>query len=138
MPCRHPPELLDPAKAAFDQITVLVMALVKFPLLPAVAFQGDDRLGFAFLDLFQHGIRIVGLVGQYRTSNDTIQQRNGLGHVMHLAAGQAPLCQLAKPLDHGMDLGALAAPRAAKGLLFALFWCARRMSVYPDNRAVNK
>jgi hypothetical protein len=66
MPCRNPPELLDPAKEALDQVAVFVLLRVKFPLLFAVVFQGDNRPRPSFFKLGQQVVGIVGLVGQHR------------------------------------------------------------------------
>lgn len=121
MPCRNPPELLDPAKEALDQVTVLVLFRIKFPLLLAVAFQGDDCLCPGFFKLGQQAVGIVSLVRQHRFRRKPIQQPDGLGNVMHLPAGQAPTGELPQPLDHRMGFGARPATRTPKGL-FSLFW----------------
>ena len=62
--CRNAPEVLQPAKAALDDIAAFVGFLIMADFLFAVGFAWDDRLDAALLEKGADCIGIVAFVGE--------------------------------------------------------------------------
>ena len=63
--CGQPAKLLEATKKAFDFVAVPVEVSVNYALDEAILFTGNHGLGPEGGHAGEHGVRIVGFVGQY-------------------------------------------------------------------------
>lgn len=86
----------------------------------AMAARRDHRLDLVGGQMVEDGIGVVSLVGTHRMGLQALQQRQRLGAVASLAAGQSESGQRAQAFDEGVNLGAQSAARSTERLV-ALF-----------------
>ena len=112
------PEVLEPAKAALDDISAFVSALVEAMDDNAVGFVGDDRLGAATYDLAAKVVAVIPFVGEERAhgrrERQNIWRRRNIGIV---AWGQVQDDRPAERIAQRMDFCRAASTRAADCLI---------------------
>jgi hypothetical protein len=111
-------EVLEPAKAALDDISAFVSALVEAMDDNAVGFVGDDRLGAATYDLAAKVVAVIPFVGEERAhgrrERQNIWRRRNIGIV---AWGQVQDDRPAERIAQRMDFCRAASTRAADCLI---------------------
>src|SRR5438045_3816662 len=76
---------------------------------------------------------VIALVGDHADEGEALDQRAGLGGLVHLSGGENHPQGMTERIDRDVDLGAQAAARPADGLISsppfapAACWCARTM-----------
>ena len=111
-------EVLEPAEAAFDDVTPLVDALVEGMDDDTVGLVGDDRGCASFDDVGPQFVTVVAFVGDEGARGRRLRQhvRRG-GDVGRLAGGKMKNDRPAAPIAQAMDFGRASAARAADGLI---------------------
>jgi hypothetical protein len=110
---RDPTEILEPAKAALDDIALLVGLLVMADLVLAVGFAGNDSLDAALFEESSDRIGVIAFVGE-----QFLDARNEANAgFRHDAIGNVAWCQdedprPAKLIDYRVDLAVAAALRS--------------------------
>jgi hypothetical protein len=111
-------EILEPAKAALDDISAFVGAFIEAMDDDAVGFVGDDGLGAATNDFTAKVVAIIRFVGEERAhgrrERQNIGRRRDIGI---LAWGQMQDDGPAKRIAQRMDFGRAASARAADCLV---------------------
>ena len=111
-------EILEPAKAALDDISAFVGAFIEAMDDDAVGFVGDDGLGAATNDFTAKVVTIIRFVGEERAHGRRERQNIGRrGDVGILAWGQMQDDGPAKRIAQCMDFGRAASARAADCLV---------------------
>ena len=112
------PEVLEPAEAAFDDISAFVGALVEAMDDDAVGFVGDDGLGAPTNDFATEVVAIIPFVSKEcahgRRERQNIGRRRDIGI---LAWGQMQDDRSAERIAQRMDFCRTASPRAADCLV---------------------
>ena len=112
------PEVLEPAKAALDDISALVGAFVEAMDNDAVGFVGNDRLGSAAHDFAAKVVAVIPFVGEERAHGRRERQNIGRGcNIGILAWGQMQDDRPAERIAQRMDFCRAASTRAADGLV---------------------
>jgi hypothetical protein len=136
-PCCDASELLEPAEAAFDEMTLGIEVLVDRVLLRTrwiVRDDGDRPLrGNGLTEV----IGIVGRVGHDDLSGKALDQRSGLRDVAAVACGEAQSDRTPQAPDGETGLGAQAAARAADCLIFRPPSRSRRMLMSANDGGVD-
>jgi len=111
-------EVLEPAEAAFDDISAFVGAFVEAMDDDAVGFVGDDGLGAATYDFAAKVVAVIPFVGEERAhgrrERQNIGRRRDIGI---LARGQMQNDRPAERIAQRMDFCRAAASRAADCLI---------------------
>jgi hypothetical protein len=111
-------EVLEPAKAALDDVSAFVGAFVEAMDDDAVGFVGDDRLGAATYDFAAKVVPVVPFVGEERAhgrrKRQNIWRRRDIGI---LAWGQMQDDRPAERIAQRMDFCRAASTRPADGLI---------------------
>ena len=111
-------EVLEPAKAALDDVSAFVGAFVEAMDDDAVGFVGDDRLSAATNDFTAKVVAIIPFVGEQHThgrrERQNIGRRRDIGI---LAWGQMQDDRPAERIAQRMDFCRAASARAADGLI---------------------
>jgi hypothetical protein len=111
-------EVLEPAKAALDDVSAFVGAFVEAMDDDAVGFVGDDRLGAATYDFAAKVVAVIPFVGEERAhgrrERQNIWRRRDIGI---LAWGQMQDDRPAKRIAQRMDFGRATSTRPADGLI---------------------
>ena len=111
-------EVLEPAKAALDDVSAFVGAFVEAMDDDAVGFVGDDGLGAATYDFAAKVVAVIPFVGEERAhgrrERQNIWRRRDIGI---LAWGQMQDDRPAERIAQRMDFCRAAASRAADGLI---------------------
>lgn len=97
-------KLFESREAAFDAVALSVQALVVVLFLLAIGLGRDDGLGSGGLDVYEDGVGVLAFVGQHRLRLPGFQQRDGLGAVGHLSAGQQKIHGFAALVAQEMNL----------------------------------
>ena len=112
------PEVLEPAKAALDDISAFVGALVERMDDDTVGFVGNDRLGAAANDFAAKVVAVIPFVAEKRVhrrrERQNIGRRRDIGI---LAWGQMQDDRAAERIAQRMDFCGAASARAANGLI---------------------
>ena len=115
---RYPPEVLEPAKTALDDISAFVGAFVEAMDDDAVGFVGDDGFGAATYDFAAKVVTVIPFVGEERThgrrERQDIWRRRNIGV---LAWGQVQDDRPAERIAQRMDFCRAASARAADCLI---------------------
>lgn len=111
-------EVLEPAEAAFDDISALVGALIEAMEDDPVGFVGDDRLGAATSDFATKVVAVIPFVCKERAhgrrERQNIGRRRDIGI---LAWGQMQDYRPAERIAQRMDFCRAASTRAADCLI---------------------
>lgn len=111
-------EVLEPAKASFDDISAFVGAFVEAMDDDAVGFIGDDGLGAATDDFAAKAVAVIPFVGEERahgrSERQNIRRRRDIGI---LAWGQMQDDRPAERITQRMDFCRAASARAADCLV---------------------
>ena len=111
-------EVLEPAKAAFDDISTFVSAFVEAMDDNAIGFVGDDGLGAATDDVTAKVVAVIAFVGEERAhgrrERQNIWRRRDIGIV---AWGQVQDDRPAERIAQPMDFCRAASARAADCLI---------------------
>lgn len=111
-------EVLEPAKAAFDNVAAFVGALVEGMDVDAIGLVGNDRLGAAIDDLGTQFVAVVSFVGDERAHGWGKRQHIGRGGDVGILAGREMKNDWsAERIAQTMDFGRAPAARAADGLI---------------------
>ncbi len=111
-------KVLEPAEAAFDDISAFVGAFVEAMDNDAVGFVGNDGLGAATNDFAAKVIAVIPFVGQERTHG--WRERQNIGRCRDigiLAWGQMQDNRPAKRITQRMDFCRAASTRATDCLI---------------------
>lgn len=111
-------KVLEPAEAAFDDISAFVGAFVEAMDNDAVGFVGNDGLGAATNDFAAKVIAVIPFVGQERTHG--WRERQNIGRCRDigiLAWGQMQDNRPAERITQRMDFCRAASTRAADCLI---------------------
>ena len=115
---RDAAEVLEPAKAALDDISALVGAFIEAMNDDAVGFVGDDGLGAATYDFVAKVVAVIPFVAEERAhgrrERQNIGRRRDIGI---LAWGQMQDDRPAERIAQRMDFCRAAASRAADDLI---------------------
>jgi len=112
------PEVLEPAKAALDDISAFVGALVERMDDDTVGFVGNDRLGAAANDFAAKVVAVIPFVAEKRAHG--WRERQNIGRrrdICILARGQMQDDRPAARIAQRMDFCGAASARAANGLI---------------------
>ena len=116
--CGDTPEVLEPAKAAFDDISAFVGALVETMDDDTIGFIGDDGLGAATYDIAAKVVAVIPFVAEERAhgrrERQNIWRRRDIGV---LAWCQMQHDRPAERIAQRMDFCRAAASRAADCLI---------------------
>ena len=111
-------EVLEPAKAALDDISAFVSAFVEAMDDDAIGFVGDDGLGAATDDVTAKVVAVIAFVGEERAhgrrERQNIWRRRDIGIV---AWGQVQDDRPAERIAQRMDFCRAASARAADCLI---------------------
>ena len=111
-------EVLEPAKAALNDISAFVSAFIEAMDDDAVGFVGDDGFGAATYDFAAKVVTVIPFVGEERThgrrERQDIWRRRNIGF---LAWGQVQDDRPAERIAQRMDFCRAASARAADGLV---------------------
>ncbi len=111
-------KVLEPAEAAFDDISAFVGAFVEAMDDDAVGFVGDDRLGAATYDFAAKVVAVIPFVGKKRAHGRRERQNIWRGRdIGILACGQMQDNRPAERIAQRMDFCRAASARAADGLI---------------------
>lgn len=111
-------EVLEPAKAALDDISAFVGAFVEAMDDDAVGFVGDDGLGAATNDFAAKVVAVIPFVSEERAHGRRERQNIGRGRdIGILAWGQMQDDRPAERIAQRMDFCRAASARAADGLI---------------------
>ena len=112
------PEVLEPAKAAFDDISAFVGAFVEAMDEDTVGFIGDDRLGAATNDFAAKIVAVIPFVSEERAHGRSERQNVGRRRdIGILAWGQMQDDRPAERIAQCMDFCGAASARAADCLI---------------------
>ena len=112
------PEVLEPAKAALDDISAFVGAFVEAMDDDAVGFVGDDGFGAATYDFAAKVVAVIPFVGEERAHGWRERQDIGSrGDIGILAWGQMQDDRPAERIAQRMDFCRAASARAADCLI---------------------
>src|ERR1700683_222991 len=132
--CRKASELLEFTEATLNAIALFVEIFVVLALHLAVSFGGDHGFGSHGFNVLYDGVDIVALVGKYGLGLVLAQQRDVLGTVIHLAAGDKKIQGQAEFIGEQMNLARQTSSGTPQSLVRAPFlrpvaacWCARTM-----------
>jgi len=132
--CGEPSKALELIEAAFDTIALFVEIIVVLALQLAVSSGRDHGLGSHGFNVLYDGVRVVSLIGKHGLGLVLAQQRDGLGAVIYLAAGDKKVQGQAQFIGEQMDLGRQTSSGTPQSLVRAPFlrpvaacWCARTM-----------
>jgi len=115
--CGDAPEVLQPAEGGLDAPSVAVAALVMADRLLPVPPPGDDRDGSGLAKGPAQGVCVVAAVGDQALRGPAAgEQRVGHADVGGVARRELQRDRTAENVGQRVDLGGLAAPRAADGL----------------------
>jgi hypothetical protein len=115
---RDAPEVLEPAEAAFDDISAFVGALVEAMDDDTVGFVGDDGLGAATNDFGAKVVTVIPFVGEKRAHRWCERQNIGRSSdVGILTWGQMQDDRPAERIAQRMDFCRPASARAADCLI---------------------
>jgi hypothetical protein len=118
IPCGYAPEVLQPAKAAFDDISAFVGAFVETMDDDTVGFIGDDGLGAAANDFAAKIVAVIPFVGEERAHARRERQNiGGRRNIGILAWGQMQDNRPAERIAQRMDFCRAASARAADCLI---------------------
>ena len=116
--CGDAAEVLEPAKAAFDDISAFVGAFVEAMDEDTVGFIGDYRLGAVTSDFGAKVVTVVSFVCEKRTHGWCERQNIGRSSdVGILTWGQMQDDRSAERIAQRMDFCRTASPRAADCLI---------------------
>lgn len=116
--CGDAPEVLEPAKAAFDDIAAFVGAFVEAMDDDTVGFIGNDGLGAVSSDFGAKVVTVVPFVCEKRAHGWCERQNIGRSSdVGILTWGQMQDNRSAERIAQRMDLCRTASPRAADCLI---------------------
>lgn len=110
-------KVLEPAEAAFDDISAFVGAFVEAMDNDAVGFVGNDGLGAATNDFAAKVIAVIPFVGQERTHGRERQNIGRCRDIGILAWGQMQDNRPAERITQRMDFCRAASTRAADCLI---------------------
>lgn len=114
----QPAELLEAAEKAFDFVAVAVEVAVNHALDEAILFAWNHGLGTDGGHAGEHGVRIVGFVGQHVACALGGRQQVRHAPAIGLLAGAEQHAQrVAQRVDQGVDFGRQPAAAAAKGFV---------------------
>jgi hypothetical protein len=121
------PEVLEPAEAAFDDISAFVGALIEAMDDDTVGFVGDDGSGAAMNDFAAKVVAIIPFVGEERAhgrrQRQNVRRRRD---IRILALGEMQDDRPAERIAQRMDFCRAASARAADGLIvLPPLWMAR-------------
>jgi hypothetical protein len=112
------PEVLEPAEAAFDDISAFVGALIEAMDDDTVGFVGDDGSGAAMNDFAAKVVAIIPFVGEERAhgrrQRQNVRRRRD---IRILALGEMQDDRPAERIAQRMDFCRAASARAADGLI---------------------
>jgi len=112
------PKVLEPAEAAFDDISTFVGAFIKAMDDDTVGFVGDDGFGAATNDFAAKVVAVIPLVGEERAhgrcQRQNVRRRRDIGI---LAWGQMQDDRPAERITQRMDFCRAASARASDGLI---------------------
>jgi len=112
------PEVLEPAKAALDDISAFVGAFVEAMDDDTVGFIGDDRLSAATNDFAAKIVAVIPFVSEERAHGRSERQNVGRrGDIGILAWGQMQDDRPAERIAQRMDFCGAASARAADCLI---------------------
>ena len=112
------PEVLEPAKAALDDISAFVGAFVEAMDDDTVGFIGDDRLGAATNDFAAKIVAVIPFVSEERAHGRSERQNVGRRRdIGILAWGQMQDDRPAERIAQRMDFCGAASARAADCLI---------------------
>lgn len=112
------PEVLEPAKAALDDISAFVGAFVEAMDEDTVGFIGDDRLGAATNDFAAKIVAVIPFVSEERAHGRSERQNVGRRRdIGILAWGQMQDDRPAERIAQCMDFCGAASARAADCLI---------------------
>lgn len=115
------PEVLEPAKAALDDISAFVGAFVEAMDDDTVGFIGDDRLGAATNDFAAKIVAVIPFVSEERAHGRSERQNVGRRRdIGILAWGQMQDDRPAERIAQRMDFCGAASARAADCLIVLL------------------
>ena len=110
-------KVLEPTKAALDDVAPFVGLLVEAVALDPVGFVGNDDLGSAFADFGAQGVAIIALVGEQRTHGGRLRQHIGRRRDVGILAGrQVQDDGPALWIGQSVDFRRASAPRAPDSL----------------------
>lgn len=112
-------ELLEPGEAAFDEVALSVEVLVDVVFASPGRVVRNDRDGALVGNGLSQAIAVVGGIGQHDFGRQSFDQSIGLCRIALLAGRKYEADRTSKPAHGHVDLGAQAATRAAKGLIFS-------------------
>lgn len=118
IPCGYTPEVLQPAKTAFDDISAFVSAFVETMDDDTVGFVGDHRRGAAANDFAAKVVAVIPFVGEERTHGWGERQDIGRGgDIGILAWSQMQDDRSAERIAQRVDFCRAASARAANCLI---------------------
>jgi hypothetical protein len=98
-------ELLEMGEGAFDAVALTVEGAVEAALDLADRTRRDDGGDAAFAEMIEDGVGVVALVGEHGLGAVIAEQRDRLGAVIDLAAGQPEAERPSKRIGEQVDLG---------------------------------
>ena len=104
--CGEAAEVFELVEAAFDTIALLLEFTIIGPLLLAIAFWRDHRVGAPLLRLCDQNIGVVTAVGDDGFSLSAFQRLRGRRILAGLPCGEAELQRQAMLIDQQVNFGA--------------------------------
>ena len=98
-------ELLEVREGSFDAVALSVEGAVEAALDGAMRTWRDDGGDAALVEMVEDGIGVVALVGEHRLRAAIAEQRDGLGAIVDLAAGQYEAERQPECVGEQVDLG---------------------------------
>src|SRR5579871_6594141 len=114
---RDASELFEELKETLDEVAFGIEREVAIASDLAVRPWRDDRLDGSHFEALDESVGVVALVAEKGFGLHFSGKGFSLGDVVDLAAGEAERQRVAQGVDDHMDLGGLAAARAAYGLV---------------------
>ena len=121
----QPAKLLETTEKAFDFVAVAIQMAVNYALDEAILFAGNHALGTDGGHAGEHGVRIVGFVGQYVACSLGGRQQLRRAPAISLLAGPEHYAQrVAQRVDDDVNFSGQPAAAAAEGFIAdaAFFW----------------
>lgn len=116
--CGYAPEVLDPAKHAFNGVSITVKRGRKARFPSPIALRWDIWSSAHFLDLPAYSIAVIALIAMQDDSlRHLVEQRVGGSTIRDLPAGQEERDWPAQWIGKRVDLGGPATARAAYRLI---------------------
>jgi curved DNA-binding protein CbpA len=110
-------ELLEPAEAAFDEMSLGIEVSIERMLGRSRGVVGDDGERTFAGDRQPEVVGVIGGIGDDDIGGHAVDERSGLRSITGLAGGEDEAHRAAQAANGEMDLGGQAAARASDGLI---------------------